>query len=963
LSAEVRLPSGVVTFLFTDIEGSTRLAQMLGTGYRPVLTEHRRLLCRELTACGGTPLFSEGDSLFVAFADARSALNACVHAQQALIEHDWPAPEARPLVRMGLHTGHAVPQNGEYASHEVHRAARIAAAAHGGQVLCSAATAREAGALDQGALDQRGLEHEGWLLDLGLHRLRGFDDRERLYQLVAPSLTRQFPRPRTEDATPHNLPLALTRFIGRTAEMRELTDLLAEDRLVTVAGPAGAGKTRLAVEAAGRRAGAYPDGVWFVDLATAIGDADIAGVAEDAGLVDVVGLADGARVVEAVAAALGLRPEPGRAVLETIAEYAATRKFLLLLDTCDAHPAASAGVVARVLASGPGARVLATSTAPLGQPGEVIWRIPPLSLAAGPGGEQSEAVELLLDRAAAVRGLLAGDRPQADPDLHRVAERLEGLPLALELAAAKLRVLSPAQLVARLDDMLGVLSGGTGTPARHHTLGSSVAWSYRRLHSDSARLLRWLSVFAGRVDLASVERLLGEDPLESLAALVDRSLVQAQPASSGMTYRLAAPVRAYAAQALVEAGEEQVARDRHLEWVLHRLEHAPLGPDRRPGLAGAVAGAATRLVALSLDALDPLAADLRAGLTWAATRGSARLGLRIAAGLDHWWRERCLTMEARAWLRRLYHRLAESGEQVPSEELAGAYHVHATQALLDGEYDEQARFLGRAEAAARRTGDPGLLVRIRAGHARRLLAAGEVVEAERYCRGLLGWAQRNGVAGEALGAVHVLAEILWLRADLGAPSRGAQSGWGVPSRGGHSGRSVSGETLDEAAELVAAARGAESAQPVERSLRTIDMMLGMVALARFDLVAAHDHLTVALRARMSGGFNLQTGEAVRAIAVRCALGGDLRTAARLFGSVQRVGPAAGQAGAGAFDRYWLLQQAAVRTALGDVAFDAGYAEGGGLSLAEATAVALAVEHPDLADGSVRFSDADSRAAS
>ncbi|GAB3968601.1 hypothetical protein GCM10027615_20790 [Plantactinospora veratri] len=428
MSARIHLPSGLVTFMFTDIEGSTRLAQMLGPGYRPVLSEHRRLLRATLAASDGTELFTEGDSFFVAFADASSALDASLAAQRALNNHEWPTPEATPRVRMGLHTGHAEPRDGEYASAEVHRAARIAAAAHGGQVLCSGATAKHAAPLPPGAS----------LLDLGLHRLRGFDDRERLFQLVAPGLERQFPRPRTADAIPHNLPTQVTSFVGRQAEREELDQLIDSHRLVTVVGAGGAGKTRLAVELAGGVVESYPDGVWFVDIATVT----------DPGL-----------VAFAVAAVLGLRPEPGRPMLETLVEFAASRRMLVVLDTCDAQPAACAEVISRLLAGGSGVRVLATSRESLGLPGEVIWRIPPLSVDPAPGGGPSEAVTLLLDRTAAARG---GRRsgPAESADLQRVVTRLDGLPLAIELAAARLRVLSASQLAERLDDVLGALDAG-----------------------------------------------------------------------------------------------------------------------------------------------------------------------------------------------------------------------------------------------------------------------------------------------------------------------------------------------------------------------------------------------------------------------------------------------------------------------------------------------------------------------
>ncbi|HEX6500710.1 MAG TPA: adenylate/guanylate cyclase domain-containing protein, partial [Micromonosporaceae bacterium] len=400
MSVRIHLPRGMVTFLFTDIEGSTRLAQMLGDGYRSVLTRHRRLLRRILTAHGGTPLFSEGDSLFVAFTDPGAALTACVEAQRALAGYDWPHPQARPRVRMGLHTGWAQPRAGEYASPEVHRAARVCAAAHGGQVLCTGATAEH-------AVDLPG---EAALLDLGLHRLRGFDRRERLYQLVAPGLDRHFPRPRTPDAVPHNLPVPVTSLVGRVVERADLTALVEQCRLVDVVGPPGAGKSRLALEIAAGQVDAYRDGVWYVDLAALAGatDAPVAGgtgtpLAGGRSALPAGGTAD-ELVAGSVAAGLGLRPEPGRPVLDTLAEYVAPRRVLLVLDTCDAQPVATARVATRLLTAGPAVRVLATGREPLKVPGEVVYRVAPLSLTGCPGGGPSEAGTLLRQRAAAARG-------------------------------------------------------------------------------------------------------------------------------------------------------------------------------------------------------------------------------------------------------------------------------------------------------------------------------------------------------------------------------------------------------------------------------------------------------------------------------------------------------------------------------------------------------------------------------
>jgi predicted ATPase/class 3 adenylate cyclase len=920
----VHLPSGLVTFLFTDIEGSTRLARMLGPGYRPVLTEHRRVLRATLSARGGTELFTEGDSFFVAFEDAAAAVDACVTAQRALSAHDWPSPAAAPRVRMGLHTGHAVPLAGEYASPEVHRAARIAAAAHGGQVLCSAATAHHAAPLPA----------EAHLLDLGLHRLRGFDDRERLYQLVAPGLERQFPRPRTVDEAAHNLPTQVTSFVGRQRERIELGALLDDHRLVTAVGAGGGGKTRLAVEVAGTHIDSYPDGVWMVDVATVT----------DPGL-----------VAFAVAAVFGLRPEPGRPIVETLVEHAAGKQMLLLLDTCDAQPRATAELIARLLTGGTRLRVLATSREPLGLPGEVVWRIPPLSIEPAPAGGPSDAMALLLDRTAAARGGRRGGLAES-AELERVIARLDGLPLAIELAAARLRVLSASQLAERLDDVLGTLDAGHDEPAvagdqagpysgaqedtidmagatrpphlraaarsatqRHATMQATVTWSYRTLGPRAARLLRWLSVFSGPVDLATVEWLLDDDPLDPLAVLVDKSMIQVEPHGAGSTYRMLDPIRAYAARRLVDAGEEQSARDRHVAWSAHALQQVFRGADGRP-------------VTLSLCALDPLADEVRAALRWTATGGSARLGLQLAGGLDQWWRERGLAREGRLWLFRMYGRIAETGEPIPDSELAAAYHMHAQHAGADGEFAEEMRFSQRAEAAARQAGDAGQLARVLSGRAAPLIDTGRLAEAERISRDVTEWATEAGVASDALYAVFSRAELLW-----------------------HKG------ALDEAAELLGAARPLEAARPAERGRRTVDMLLGMVALARGDLVAAHDHLVVALRSRMAYGFRGRACDSLNAMAVRCAQGGDPTSAARLFGAAQATKLAQRGSG-GLFAGYWAEEQAAARAMIGDTRFDAAYAEGAALTLEDAVAEALAVEHPDLAAGSSRFADGDDDAA-
>jgi hypothetical protein len=443
-----------------------------------------------------------------------------------------------------------------------------------------------------------------------------------------------------------------------------------------------------------------------------------------------------------------------------------------------------------------------------------------------------------------------------------------------------------------------------------------VTSSYRTLPADAARLLRWLSVFAGPVDLSTVECLVGADPLHPLTVLVDKSLVQVERAGgndSGIVYRMLHPIRGFAARGLAEAGEESAARNRHVAWAIRELERTKQGLDGKP-------------VTLSLYSLDPLAPELRAALRWSGTGGSARSGLRIAAGLDQWWRERGLAREGRLWLYRLYARLAETGEVVPDAELANSFQVHALQAAADGEYPEELRFTRRAETSARRAGDPGLLVRVLAGRSGALRDAGQTDQAERSCREVIEWAATNNVHADALFAVVNLAELLWLRGDL-----------------------------DEAADILAAARPYEQMRPVERGRRTVDLLLGLIALKRGDLVAAHEHLTVALRSRVSYGFHGRSCVAIKAIAARCVQGGDTTTATILFGAAESL-TAKLHCGPGVFGSYWKVQQETARRQLGDSAFDMAYARGAAMGLREAAALALGVEHPDLADDSVRFAE-------
>jgi predicted ATPase/class 3 adenylate cyclase len=882
VSGRIELPSGLVTFMFTDIEGSTRLARMLGEAYRNVLGAHRAVLRGVFDDFSGVELLTEGDSFFVAFSNADAALAACVEAQRRLSAYDWPRHDAVPRVRMGLHTGRAVPIGQEYASAEVHRAARVSAAAHGGQVLCSEATALAVTATyaattggSTGTAAAATLATVD-LLDLGAYRLRGFDDDERLFQVMAPGLEREFPHPRTAEAPRHNLPAEHTPFVGRRPELAELATLISHHRLVTVVGPGGSGKTRLTHAVAEQLLPAYPGGVWTIDAANA---------------------AKG--LPNALAAALGLRPEPGRPMIDTLVEECAERRMLVVLQTCDAAPVLTTTLVHRLLSRCRRLDVMATARAPLAFAGETVWRIPPLVPA--------DAFALLRDRAAAAQGGRPGD---GDPQLARLAARLEGSPLAIQLAAARLRLLPAEQLARRLDDPLGALDNDAAGDGRHASLANNLTWSYRTLGSRAAELLHRLAVFAGPVDLATVE---WYDPeaLSALSELADKSLVEVTP---GPRYRLSEQVRAYALRRLADTGDEPAARDRHLAWSLHTLDRLTVDTDDQART-------------LSLTELSPYVAEWQTALRWAVETGDVTAGLRLATVLDPWWREHGDTREGQDLLTALYRRLPVG---VPPPSLAEAYLVHAglttdraeqdhylTLALTLAEAAAPAADMTEAPAAA---AGPALGVRIRV--ARLTLAGDDPGVAERDCREAISLAERAGLPNAAFPAVLALAELLWRR-----------------------------DALTEAAELLGAARHLEAARPEDRGRRAVDWLLGMVALRRGDLVAAHDHLVVALRSRLRHGFRGAAADAVAAIAVRCVLGGDPATATVLFGGAEAARGARRTASFGAF---WSAQQTSLRAALGDTAFDAAYADGAGIGFDRIVAMALAVEHPDLENGAARF---------
>ena len=538
-----RLPLGTVTFFFSDIEASTRLAESLAERWPAVLERHREIVRAALRASDGLEVQTEGDGFFAVFVTAPAAVAATVQAQRDLAAEPWPA-DGHVRVRMGLHSGDGtIDRDGSYVGHDVHRAARVAGAAHGGQVLVSETTR---------ALASLALPEGVSLRDLGQHRLKDLQPQS-LAQLFIDGLPADFPAVRSLDVRPNNLPLQLTSFVGRDRELRAVTDLVARARVLTLTGPGGTGKTRLALQLAAQVSDAFPDGTWFVPLEP---------------------LRDPGLVLPTVARTIAVFPRPGEAALDALAAAIAERRMFLVLDNFE-QVVEAAGGVAGLLRACSGLQVVVTSRAALRIAGEQEYPVPGLptppdtsrlsrvELEELPAAErnpdaaaldQYEAVRLFVARALAVRpGFAVTD--QNAPAVAGITARLQGMPLAMELAAARLKVLAPEQILQRLEQQLGILtSSARDLPDRQRTLRGAIAWSCDLLDEAHRRLLGRLAVFRGGWQLEAAEAVADQpsglqlDTLDGLTELVDQSLVRRADEQAGVArYALLESVREFAA--------------------------------------------------------------------------------------------------------------------------------------------------------------------------------------------------------------------------------------------------------------------------------------------------------------------------------------------------------------------------------------------------------------------------------
>jgi predicted ATPase/class 3 adenylate cyclase len=614
----VTLPTGTVTFLFTDIEGSTRLMQELGEDYVPLQVVHHELLRNAFRTNDGRELRTEGDSFFCVFASALGACQSAATAQRSFAEHAWPKGGVL-RVRVGLHTGEAPLMGDEYIGLDVHHAARIAGAAYGGQVLVSEATR---------ALVGGSLPPELTLRDLGSHRLRDLARTEHLFQLVVQGVPDTFPALRTVDSTPNNLPTQLTSFVGRGEMVIQARRALEGSRLMTLTGPGGIGKTRLSLQVAAETFDQFPDGVYFIPL-SAVRDPDV--------------------IPSVIAQSLNIPLTGNRIPRDAVIDHLRNKKVLLVMDNFEQLLPEAAGFPSSLLQVSPGLKVIVSSRAPLRSYGEQEFPVEPLRIpdsktrASLEALSQYEAVKLFIERALAAKPDFHATNENA-PAIAGICERVDGLPLAIELAAARIKLFSPQALLTRLEKSLSALgSGSRDLPDRQQTLTGAIAWSYELLEPARQRLLARFSVFARGSGLEQAEAVcgpadeVGTDVVTGLDELADQSLLRRLPDFDEPRLIMLQTIREFSGERLEEGGEAELIRDRHAAAFTALAE----------GSEGRLFGNERKA---QLDRLELEHDNFRAALDWCMARQRTEQALRLAAAMWRFWQMRGHLREGRARL-------------------------------------------------------------------------------------------------------------------------------------------------------------------------------------------------------------------------------------------------------------------------------------------------------------------------
>ena len=813
------LPTGTVTFLFTDIEGSTKLWERYPDAMRAALARHDGLVRHSLESNGGHVFKTFGDAFHAAFAGAGDALAAALTTQTALHAAAWPLPGGETLrVRLVLHTGVAERRDDDYFGAALSRAARLLAAAHGGQTLVSESSA---------SLLAETLPPGAGLRSLGRHRLKDLAQTQEVFQLTHPALPDTFPALRSLESFAHNLPSQMSSFIGRESEMAEARRRLSGARLLTLTGPGGAGKTRLALQVAAEVIADYPDGVWLVELAS---------------------LTDPDLLPQAVAATLGLREDSDRTLRETLADSLRAKSLLLIWDNCEHLVNACAHLAETLLRGCPGLRLLATSREALDIGGESVLPLSSLSLPTAGDPEACESVRLFVDRATAVLPTFRFSAGNAKA-VAEVCVRLDGIPLALELAAARVGVLTPAQIADRLDDRFRLLSGGSRTALpRQQTLRALIDWSYDLLDPAEKTLLARLSVFSGGWPLDAAEAVCAEGAVEEwevldlLARLVAKSLIVAEPPSEGQVrYHLLDSLHSYAADRLAETDEADALAARHGAWFLALAEEA------RPNLSGPEQVAWLRRLERDHD-------NFRAALRRFQSADPSA-GLRLSRALSVFWRIRGYLSEGCGWL----ELFLQAAPNAPDTDRANAYNAFGTLNWACGDF-----------ATARDAYEQCLTIKHR------------LADQEGIATALNNIALVLADQGDLAAARPLYEESLAIYRGLGARGQ-------IASVLGNLGSldSVSGDSQS------AYARWEESLTLFEQDDNLWAMAqahdnLGLVCGSLGDFAQAHIHLYASLNILKTLEDNAATAAAINALASVCTMQGKDETATRFFGAVEAL---------------------------------------------------------------------------
>lgn len=910
------MESGTQTFLFTDLEASTRRWEAHPEAMSPALARHDALLQKAVAGHGGTVFKHTGDGFCAVFPDARAALTAAVAGQQAMAAEEWG--EVGPLrVRMALHSGTAEHRDGDWFGPALNRTARLLATAHGAQVVVSLATAE---------LTRDVLPPKVELVDLGEHRLADLSRTERVFQLSHPDLEAEFPPLRSLPRSRHNLPAPPNPFVGREQELAEVVALLGSARLLTLAGIGGTGKTRLALAAASTAASddgpSFPDGVFLVELGA---------------------LSDPSLVIAQSLAALGVladSPDAAGGGADHLCRYLAPRRLLLVLDNCEHLLDAVAALAQAVVERCPDVTVLTTTREPLGLPAEQVWRVPPLSL--------PDAVALLGERAQAAEPGFRVDAGNADA-LERIARRLDGLPLALELAAARLRVLSSEQVAERLDDRFRLLTGGSRTALpRHRTLRAAIDWSWDMLGPAERAVLRRLAVCAGTFNLEAAEAVVADgevaadDVLDLISDLVDKSLVAVQPVGvqpgpGEARYRLSETVRHYAADRLAEAGEAVATRDRHRDFFVAVGRRESSSPYSR-----------------SASWIGRLAADhdnFRAALEWCFASGATLSALRLAGALGELWIGEGRLDEANNWLERALAQASDAPPRTRARVLCELAYVRQQRGELAAALDA----LGEASALFHAVSDPEGRLRVVVMKSVIVLQQGDVEVAELLNHEGISLAESLGTQSGTAWCRFCLGWVFLARGDREAASAHFEAALAIfqAEGGGHGSWDLTPASLGALAPLVAAGGDTaranallDEAMTMARPMGRIHLVMVLTRTAEVGAVLGDwprmaEALSESLGLLSDIGGRSWVANSVELAALLACGRGRPGPAARLFGAADRLRTAIGESG-----RALLLRAEIDRArhdaaqALGSDAFAGETGRGGAMSPEAALAYAL-----------------------